>query len=325
MTTASSQALAGRSLRARGPFSLQQALGFLNGFAPAAAAPQQVRYAAAHVVNGRARFVQLGEEPDGTLRLVARGPGPTPRDVEAAAALVRRMFSLDLDGDAFYERVGGADPVLGALQRRFAGLRPVLFGSPFEALCWAIIGQRIAISQAARLKARLAARFGPVVVADGESHQAFPGPEHLLALDPVADAGALGLPAVKLERLRGLAERGARGDFEAARLLALPAAEARAWLEESPGIGPWASEFALVRGAGHPDSLPRGERRLLIAVQRYYNLATEPTFAAVERLGEQWAGFRSWAAFLLRVALQADTREIQGGGCGVAPAEAPHG
>jgi 3-methyladenine DNA glycosylase/8-oxoguanine DNA glycosylase len=312
-------------VRARGPFSLASALQFLNGFTPAGVAPQHARYAAAHVVNGRAVLIDLAERTGGALHLSVRGREIAPADVEAAAALVRRMFALDLDGDAFYGRIGAADPVLAALQRRFRGLRPVLFGSPFEALCWAIIGQRIGIPHAARLKARLAARVGPLVDVDGETHQAFPGPGDLLALDPSADGAALGLPTVKLERLRRLAERGSRGDFEATRLLALPPAEARAWLEESPGIGPWASEFTLIRGAGHPDLLPRGERRLLVAVQRYYELASEPSFAAVEQLGERWAGFRSWAAFLLRVALQADIHEITGPASGVAPAAAAHG
>ncbi len=39
------------------------------------------------------------------------------------------MFSLDWDGDPFYGRVGRADPLPTALQRRFLGPRPVLFGT----------------------------------------------------------------------------------------------------------------------------------------------------------------------------------------------------
>jgi DNA-3-methyladenine glycosylase II len=208
------------------------------------------------------------------------------------------------------------------LQRRFPGLRPVLFGSPFEALCWAVIAQRIAIPQAARLKTRLAARFGPTLTPDDSHHQAFPAPKNLLALDPANDSLTLGLSRLKLERLHDLARRGVRGDFEAERLLAMSTPDARAWLEQSPGIGPWASEFTLIRGAGHPDLLPRGERRLLRAVQRYYELSTEPDFATVERLAEPWAGYRSWAAFLLRVALQIDTGEVNGGGCSLSPGTA---
>ena len=301
---------------ARGPFSLAQASNFLNGFAPAGASPQDGAYEAAHVVNDHALLVRLRQELDGALRLDVLGPALTPPDLMAAETLVRRLFSLDHDGDSFYERIGASDSVIGGLQQRFPGLRPVLFGSPFEALCWAVIGQRIAIPQAARLKARLAARFGPAITVGSTEYQAFPAPANLLALDPATDAAALGLPRLKLERLRALAERGVRGDFEAERLLAMLVPDARAWLEQSPGIGPWASEFTLIRGAGHPDLLPRGERRLLIAVERYYGLPAEPKFATVEHLAERWAGYRSWAAFLLRVALQEDTHEIKGPACG---------
>src|SRR5271163_5341717 len=53
-----------------------------------------------------------------------------------------------------------ARPVIGALQRRFPGLRPVLFYTPYEAAAWTIISQRIRMTQAARVKARLADQLG---------------------------------------------------------------------------------------------------------------------------------------------------------------------
>jgi DNA-3-methyladenine glycosylase II len=57
---------------------------------------------------------------------------------------VARILSLDLDGSGF-AAVGRADPVVAGLQRRYPGLRPVSFWSPYEAAAWAIIGQRIRI------------------------------------------------------------------------------------------------------------------------------------------------------------------------------------
>jgi DNA-3-methyladenine glycosylase II len=125
---------------------------------------------------------------------------------------------------------------------------------------------------------------------------------------------------VKANRLERLAERAARGDFEPRRLREMSDERARAWLEQSPGIGPWTSEFVLIRGVGRSDLLPRGEWRLLSAVQRYYNLAERPSFEDLEGLSRAWEGFRSWAAFLLRAALHIDTRGI--GAMGAAPSAA---
>jgi DNA-3-methyladenine glycosylase II len=151
------------------------------------------------------------------------------------------------------------------------------------------------------------------VMMDGRELTAFPGPEHVLAARG-ALAGVVGVSEVKATRIQRLAERGERGDFEPRLLREMSDERARAWLEQSPGIGAWTSEFVLIRGVGRPDLLPRGEWRLLSAVQRYYDLAERPTFEDLERLSRGWEGFRSWAAFLLRAALHIDTRGIGAGG-----------
>ncbi len=57
--------------------------------------------------------------------------------------------------------------MVGRLKERYPGLRPVLFYSPYGAAAWAIIGNRIQIVQAARIKARIPGPFataapGPV-------------------------------------------------------------------------------------------------------------------------------------------------------------------
>jgi DNA-3-methyladenine glycosylase II len=294
-----------RALSANGPFSLQQAIHFLRGFGPAGVEGLERAYVGAHVFDRHAAVVRFVEEPDGTLALAVNGPEVAAADGDAAERLVRRMFTLDWDGDAFYGRIGDADPMLRGLQQRYFGLRPVLFATPFEALCWSIISQRVNLAQATKMKARLAA-YGPTVEWEGRLHQAFPSPEQVLALDPGKVEQELRLPLGKFERILSLAERGARGELEAELLLDVEASEARAWLERSPGIGPWASQFVLIRGVGQPDLLPHGERRILAAIQHFYQLDHEPGEAELDALAEAWAGYRSWAAFLLRVAWQAN-------------------
>lgn len=322
--TSATTPLLSRRLTVRGPFELGQALGFLRGFLPAGGSGTGGtpsggdRYRAAHVIAGRPLGIELSQDAEGLLLGIA-GAGASTAHLFEAEELARRLFSLDLDGALFQGRVGKADQVIAGLQRRFPGLRPVLFATPFEALCWAVLSQRTRMSHAAHLRSKLVAALGPTVIMDGGQLTAFPGPEHVLAAAGEL-AGVVGLSAVKASRLQGLAERGERGDFEPRRLREMSDERARAWLEQSPGIGPWTSEFVLIRGVGRSDLLPRGEWRLLSAVQRYYNLAERPSFEELERLSRGWEGFRSWAAFLLRAALHIDTRQI--GACGAADSSA---
>ena len=101
-------------LRPNGPFSLAAALDFLAGFAPAGAGEQEGAYRGAHMLGGEPALVEVeaaGEE----LAVSSSAAEPD------AVALVRRMFSLDLDGVAFYEQTGARDPVLGEVQRRHPG------------------------------------------------------------------------------------------------------------------------------------------------------------------------------------------------------------
>jgi 3-methyladenine DNA glycosylase/8-oxoguanine DNA glycosylase len=206
---------------------------------------------------------------------------------DAAAPLVRRMFCLDWDGDAF---AALEDPVLRELGARHPGLRPVLFATPWEALCWMLIGHRISMAQAARLKDALRDAIGPEV----GGRRAFPPPEAVL------EHGAPGLPEIKAERVRALAQRGAAGELDAELLRAMEPDEAREWLERSPGIGPWSSAFVLIRGVGFPDLLPFADRRLAESVARHYGLPAPPDEAQFAEISARWAPFRAWAAFLLR-------------------------
>jgi DNA-3-methyladenine glycosylase II len=80
---------------------------------------------------------------------------------------VGRILSLDTDGGGF-QGVGEQNSVVGALQERYPGLMPVLFYSPYEAAAWAIIGNRVRIVQAAKIKARMSEELGRVVEVDGK-------------------------------------------------------------------------------------------------------------------------------------------------------------
>lgn len=292
------------ALRPLGPFSLAASTRFLEGFAPAARekADRDGRMHLAFAVEGswETAGVCLWEEGGEVLREVSGDADP-----DAVREQVERMLSLDVDGRGF-PRVGEKDPVVGGLQERYPGLRPVGFHSPYEAGAWAIIGHRTRIVQAAKVKARMAEKLGEEVVVHGERLHAFPGPRRLWGLDEFP-----GLSGAKVENLRGLAEAALDGRLVGGRLRAMPAEEALAGLRELRGIGPFSAELILLRGAGHPDRLAVNEPRLRRAVAMAYGLEGEPGLEELARISDGWRPYRTWVALFLRTMLEDETREIR--------------
>jgi DNA-3-methyladenine glycosylase II len=287
-----------------GPFSLAASAAFLEGFSPAA-------HRGAEAGHLHLAFVPDGEEAAAGVCLrqphgAVVGEVFGEADPEAVREQVARILSLDVDGTGFPE-VGRRDPVVGRLQGRWPGLRPVGFFSPYEAAAWALIGHRIRIVQAARIKQRMAAELGEAVDVHGDVRRAFPGPARLAALE-----GFAGLYGRKVENLRSLGEAAAVGRLDGARLRALPSDQALAELKRLPGIGDFSAELVLVRGAADPDHLPRHEPRLCRGAAIAYGLEEPPDRAWLEERSEAWRPYRTWVVLLLRVLLEAETGDIGG-------------
>lgn len=280
----------------RGPFSLAASMRFAEGFAPDPHAPDA---ATGHL---HLAFVPDGEtEPVGACVREERGDLVVEvtggADHERAHAQVLRILSLDIDGAGF-SAVGERDRVIGALQQRYDGLRPVGFLSPFEAGVWFLLGQRIRMAQAARLKARLRDAFGQAVDVCGERLVAFPGPHALV------DPGAVeGIPEAKRKRIAAFARAAVDGALDGDRLRALDPADAIAELQSLPGVGPFTAQGIVLRGAGAPDVLVAAVPRLARAIAHAYHLPAPPSDAQVAELADGWRPFRSWATVLLRVDL----------------------
>jgi len=159
-----------------GPFSLAASTRFLEGFAPAAfdeSAGQPLELAFPVEGTWQTVGVRVREHADGVEGELVSPAGAGPELLGAVREQVARILSLDVDGSGF-SAVGERDPVVGGLQRRHPGLRPVGFWSPYEAAAWAIIGARISIRQAAAIKARMARELGEAVSFGGRALSAFP-------------------------------------------------------------------------------------------------------------------------------------------------------
>jgi DNA-3-methyladenine glycosylase II len=304
------------TLMPQGPFSLAASTRFLEGFAPAAylgsgdrpnedGDDELLRLAFPLEGSWDPVGVAVRQKPSGHV------VGEFQADVPVAAVRrqVARILSLDVDGRGF-AAVGARDPVVGRLQREYPGLRPVCFHSPYEAAAWTIIGQRLRIVQAARIKANLAEHHGTALVVAGQTMHAFPDPHTLLGLRRFR-----GLNETKIERLHGIARAALDGVLDGDRLRSMAPDDALASLEQIAGIGPFSSSLILVRGAGAPDVFPRVERRLQDSMVTHYGLDKGEADADAHRLdaiAQGWAPYRSWVALLMRTEREDRTGEITG-------------
>jgi DNA-3-methyladenine glycosylase II len=278
-------------LTPRGPFSLAEAAAF--GFGPRD--PEEggaMRLAFARDdLEGHAGVV-VRQAADGDVRLELHGDG----DPSAVARQVARVLSLDQDGEAWLE-VGRRDPVIGGLQARFPGLRPVLFHSPYEAAAWSVISARRGRAQGNATRRRVAEALGATFELAGRELHAFPVPERLLEVRPDG-----GLTAERVDRLHGVARAALVGDLDPGRLAAMDPTEAMAAVQELKGLGPFYSALVVVRAVGLTDVLPVEEKRSRAAAAAAYGLDAPPDEAGYAELAEAWRPFRTWATVLLRVA-----------------------
>jgi DNA-3-methyladenine glycosylase II len=275
------------TVEVRGPWSLATSKAFWEGFSPSAlpmdeSGPDRLR-SVFRVDRDWSRAEVEVTQRDAAAHVVVTGDG----DLDAAAAQACRFLSLDVDARGWPD-VGRRDPVIADAQARLPGLRPCGFHSPYEAAAWSVLSQRVRVVQAARLRADLVRRHGD----DG----AFPAPDTLRALE-------LDLPGRKTEYLHAVAEAALEGRLDGAALRAVDPDAAVATVQEVKGLGPFAAELVVVRGANAPDALPRDERRLDAEVTERYG-------RPLAEVAEAWRPFRTWAAVHLRALREQRTREI---------------
>jgi DNA-3-methyladenine glycosylase II len=285
------------TIEPRGRFSLAAAQRFLGGFTPAGGtfASDDTRLTMAFPVDGWAGSAAAVVWQEGNqIRGEAVVSSPDVA-IDTVRDQVARTLSLDHDG-AGWDEVGRRDPVIGRLQAEYDHLRPVCFYSPYEAAVQAIVGQRISMRQAARIKLGLAETHGDALEIGGQRLHAFARPQRLLDV-----TNARGLNDEKLRRLHEVAQAALDGRLDASRLRAIPHDEAIASLREIRGIGDWSSDHVLLRGAGVADAVPLADPRTRVAVRAAYDLPAEPDDAELTAIADPWRPFRMWGFVLVRL------------------------
>lgn len=276
-------------LSVRGSFDLAQTLGF--GFGQRAAAPAgPMRMAFCVDGLGEQAGTVVSSPAAGVLRIAVEGTTEPDR----VPTQVARILSVDVDGTG-YDALGRADALVGRLQRARPGLRPPLFHSAYEALCWSVLSARRPAAQMAELRTRLSRAHGRVFALDGVEVAAFPTPDQLLAVRDFP-----GLPEVKLQRLHVVAEAAREDRLDTDALRRLDPQIAAAELQKLPGIGPFYSELVTVRALGHTDLLPAVEVGAAEMAGSLIGRALET--GGFAELARTWSPWRTWVSVALRAA-----------------------
>lgn len=144
-----------------------------------------------------------------------------------------------------------------------------------------MLTQRTGMSAARGMRDDIVSRYG--------TGGAFPAPEALLRLD-------IELPWRKTEYLHAVARAALDGVLDGAQLRSLETRDAMRRVQQVKGLGAFAAELVVVRGANSPDVLPAQEHRLAAEIAEQYGPEREPA-----EVSENWRPFRTWAALHLRV------------------------
>ncbi|MGI8703907.1 MAG: DNA-3-methyladenine glycosylase family protein [Candidatus Limnocylindrales bacterium] len=232
-----------------------------------------------------ARIAGTIEQPALGVDIADAATGP------AVAAAVATMIVGGSLGD-LTER----DPVLGALDRRFPGVRPVLQFDLLASLVRAISAQQVNLRWAATIRSRVAAAYG---------HLHRVGAWEVWSLDAEALAQAtvdelrvLQLTTAKSRSLAGCAGAVASGQLSMAELRLLDDEAVIERLVELPGIGRWSAEWFLARTLGRP-RVVAGDLGVRKAIGAAYLAGRMPSEAEVRQLTAHWGDAAGIAQQLL--------------------------
>jgi DNA-3-methyladenine glycosylase II len=237
------------TIEPRGPFSLraaaQFAFGPTEGHAPAFDGVMRLAFPI-DGGDGYAGVVARQPREHGAVECELHGGG----DAAPIERQLARVLSLDHDGEAFLA-VGGRDRVIGELQRRYPGTRPVLFHSPYEAAAWSVISARRQQAQAAAVRRGLGIALGRTFELAGEQTVAFPQPQRLLeAADELP-----GVAGEKAARLRAVARAALDGSLDVERLCTRSDRRRRgARCRSCPGSARFYAGLVVLRAGGFADA-----------------------------------------------------------------------
>lgn len=206
---------------------------------------------------------------------------------------LRNLLGLNQDIDGL-RSIHGEHPEIARLLKQTPGLRMPQSASPFEAACWAVIGQMISVEAAISVRRRVIRTLGTPLPNGMVCH---PGPAELLSasVDELRSCGLSASKAATLKRLADAVDSDLLPLDAWAATIPPPAAAIAAGLAQIKGIGPWTQGYILLRGYGVLNGSMHGDVVVRKRLGTLLNLPDAPDQAFTQ----QWlAQFGPWKALV---------------------------
>lgn len=207
-------------------------------------------------------------------------------------ALIRKILGLTQDVEKF-EKTFKTHPVIGDLIKRSRGRRVPVMVSPFEALCWAIMGQQISVSAATSIRRRLIQLTGRKFRGQIICH---PTPAEI-ANRTMQELTLIGLSKTKANSVINISQRVTSGELDLS-IDNSPASreQLRETLLAIKGVGPWTVNYTLLRGYGWLDGSLHGD----VAFRRNLQFLLKQKDSVSDKQAEQWLlEFTPWRALVV--------------------------
>jgi N-glycosylase/DNA lyase len=214
-----------------------------------------------------------------------------------AVPILTHLLRLDDDLDAIRE----ATPDLPLVERAFDAYRGMRLvrDPPFSCLVSFICSAQMRVARIHGMQVRLAESFGDRVVADGETHHAFPTAEQLAArTEAELRDRSLGYRAPYVQRT---AEMVADGEADPSEAADLPYEEAREYLTQFVGVGDKVADCVLLFSLGRLQAVPL-DTWIRTAISEHFSDCERGNYAETsrairERLGGEYAGYAQTYVF----------------------------
>jgi DNA-3-methyladenine glycosylase II len=220
-----------------------------------------------------------------------------PAFVERIRAEVATTFT---DAPPGYTALLQADPVLGALDARFPGIRQIRQLDLFTALVRCISAQQVNLRWAVTTRRRLAETFGDCHLVDGTQVYSL-DPRRIARADPM-DIRALQFTTSKSVSITAVAQRLVEEGVTSETLRDASDEDVIARLTSIKGIGRWSAEWVMARTLGRP-CVVAGDLGVRKAVGLAYLDNPLPSEAEVRQATAHWGESAGVAQALLLTAL----------------------